>query len=96
MGAQVGREDQPIRTGVLRVFQVQQDHDVNADIERRVMWNDNDECRATEPGGWDIGPNLKGSFVVYVCDRPRGHAGDHVDAHARIMWPQSVEILASV
>lgn len=65
---------------------MQTDRDVIPDAVLRVMWNEHSDCCSRLPGGWDIDDTLRGSFIVYVCDRPGGHGGLHRDSHLGMSW----------
>jgi hypothetical protein len=50
-----------------------------------------DECRAEYAGPY-IGSRLQGSFITYVCDKPRGHAYPtrHFDSAMGFAWADAV------
>lgn len=51
-----------------------------------------DECRAEHAGPY-VGDIMRGSFVTYVCDKPRGHAypDRHFDSALDFAWSVGVD-----
>lgn len=56
-----------------------------------------DECRAEHAGPY-VGDIMRGSFVTYVCDKPRGHAypDRHTDSVFDFAWSDAVDALRLV